>query len=257
MYIRKTDSTNTLMRQMLCQDNSLTEGFTIHTDFQTAGRGQQGNGWESEDGKNLLFTTLFRLHDIPIERQFLLSQLVPLALVRVLDRYTDEITVKWPNDIYWRDHKLVGILIEHCLSGKQLDYSIAGIGVNVNQDRFLSNAPNPISLKQITGKETDRQQLLQEILDKFVALRPLLHTPEELKRLYMQRLYRRTGLYPYVENLCSSVPVDIQTQADSSVFLAEIADVLPDGRLLLRTDTGELRSYHFKEVKYVITPERQ
>lgn len=252
MYIKRTDSTNNLMKQMLCQNNNLAEGFTIYTDFQTAGRGQQGNGWESEEGRNLLFTTLFRLHDIRIEEQFLLSELVPLALVEVLDKYADEISIKWPNDIYWKDKKLVGILIEHCIIGERLDYSIAGIGINVNQEEFKSKAPNPISLKQITGKEIDRERLLQETLDKFAELRPLLHHPEELKMRYMQRLYRRNGMYLYKENKCDSHPMNIQTTATPDAFLASISDVLPDGRLQLRTATGEVHTYHFKEVKYVI-----
>ena len=153
MFIAETDSTNTLLRQHFLDREDL---FTLYTDFQTAGRGQQGNGWESEKGKNLLFSTLLRDWQIPLERLFLLNQAVSLALYQaVLPTLPDDLqpylTIKWPNDLYFKDRKLAGILIENLWQANRLHRSIAGIGLNVNQTRFLSSAPNPISLCQITG----------------------------------------------------------------------------------------------------------
>ena len=100
---------------------------------------------------------------LPANRQFLISQITALSVKETLDEYVDDVTVKWPNDIYWRDRKICGMLIENDLSGRELYCSVLGIGININQREFLSDAPNPVSLTQITGLEYDRE----EILNKF------------------------------------------------------------------------------------------
>ncbi len=251
MYIRQTNSTNTLLRE-LSSEQTLAEGYTIYTDYQSSGRGQQGNSWESEDGKNLLFSTLFCLRDIPIHRQFLLSEMVPLAIVEVLNRYADGFRIKWPNDIYWKDLKLGGILIEHFLQGDCLQRSIVGVGLNVNQTMFVSNAPNPTSLKNILGRDVDREQLLQEILDEFKKMRELLHQEKVLKERYMQHLYRREGYYPYVEVACSAAPMQIAQHDVDGSFLARIADVTDTGCLVLQDEQGAMHTYHFKEIRYIV-----
>lgn len=255
MFIKQTNSTNTLLKEM-SSIQDLQEGFTIYTDFQTSGRGQQGNSWESAPGENLLFSTLFRLHDIPIQRQFLLSELVPLAIVNVLEGYLTDVAIKWPNDIYWRDKKLGGILIEHILQDGLLDRSIVGVGLNVNQLTFQSKAPNPISIKQILRQNVSREILLGKILDEFVKLRPLLAQPNRLKEYYMAKLYRRVGFYPYIAVPCSIEPMNIAEHATANSFLAEIADVTDTGCIVLRDEKGESSSYHFKEVKFVIEQKR-
>ena len=254
MFIKQTNSTNSLLRDLSAAQD-LQEGFTVYTDFQTSGRGQQGNSWESADGENLLFSTLFCLRDIPIQRQFLLSELVPLAIVNVLEQYVKDITIKWPNDIYWRDKKLGGILIENFLQGSCIERSIVGVGLNVNQVKFLSNAPNPISLRCILGEDLSREKLLQEILDEFKKLRPLLHQPETLKQCYMEHLYRRDGYFPYVEVACSSEPMRIAQHDVNGSFLARIMDVSETGCLVLQDEQGKQRTYHFKEVQYIIDPQ--
>ncbi len=253
MYIKQTNSTNTLLRDLSAQQD-LPELFTIYTDYQTAGRGQQGNSWESEEGANLLFSTLFRLQDIPVQRQFLLSELVPLAIVRVLNKYASQFTVKWPNDIYWNDLKIGGILIEHILQSNCLQRSIVGVGLNVNQTKFQSNAPNPTSLKNILCKDINREVLLQEILDEFKVLRPLLHEPDSLKQQYMAHLYRRHGYYPYAEIPCTAAPVNIAQHDLKGSFLAAITDITENGCLVLTDRQGNRRTYHFKEIRYIIDP---
>lgn len=256
MYLKQTHSTSTYLRELLSlpNGNSLPDGFTVYTDYQTSGRGQQGASWESEDGKNLLFSTLFRLHDISVQDQFRLSELVTLGTANVLERYTTDISIKWPNDIYQKDCKITGILIEHAIINGQIAYSIAGIGINVNQEHFHSHAPNPISLKQITGKDFDRTQLLNEILTEFQTLRPLLHQPQLLKEQYMARLYRRTGWHMYLENQCSNTPIQIAQKPTNEAFIAKIKDITDNGCLILEDTTGKIRTYHFKEVRYVIPP---
>lgn len=269
VHIAKTNSTNDLLKQALSAGEKLPNGHTIWADYQTAGRGQQGNGWESEDSKNLLFTTLLLDLEVTIDKQFAISELVTLAIVNVLNRKLklstekngihtqdtdeqEEVTVKWPNDIYWKDKKLAGILIENNLLGGRIASSIVGVGLNVNQEVFTSNAPNPISLKQITGCEWDREQLLSEIIDEIGVLRTLFDDLVVLKDTYMKHLYRRTGLHWWKENICSSEPVNILQGAQEGMFEASIRDVEDNGLLVLKTAKGETKKYHFKEIKYVL-----
>ncbi len=233
-YIESTESTNKLLKDFSASKN-LTEGFVIYTDFQTAGKGQPGNSWESEKGKNLLFSMLLYPHSIRIDKQFILSQITCLAIKNVLDKYTSGISVKWPNDIYWKDKKISGILIENTLVRDRIDKCIIGIGLNINQEKFLSNAPNPVSLRQILGKETDRNVILTEICEEMIRLYADSDT-EEIQKKYFENLYRKDGYHPYTD--C----------ATNSSFSARIETVLPDGKLILITDEGERREYYFKEV---------
>lgn len=258
MYIEQTNSTNTLMQTLLPQE----EFFTIWTDNQTAGRGQAGNGWEAEPGKNLTFSVLLRPDDIEAGALFRLSMLVPLAIVRVLNEQVtlpEPATIKWPNDIYVGDKKICGILIENILS-HQARYSIVGIGLNVNQRVFVSNAPNPSSLALLTGQEYDREVLLEAIVAQTRSLRPWLQEPERLKKEYMQYLYRREGWYPYVEREVSTAPTMIVQREEctprglvqSEQFMARIVDVEDDGHLVLQTEDSQEHRYHFKQIRYVI-----
>ena len=257
MYIDETHSTSSLLRETY--DDSLPHLFTIRTDFQTAGRGQTGNSWESEKGKNLLFSTLLRYPDVHAADQWRLSMLVAVAVreaialsLSPLASRLSPITIKWPNDIYYQDKKLVGILIENTLSGGQIAYTIAGVGVNVNQTKWLSNAPNPVSMKQITGEEYDVEELLNAFL---VALqRWETASTEQLKEEYLRHLYRSTGWHPYMEREVSLAPTNIHlsTQDDQGVFLAQWVDITPQGEWVLRLQTGEEKRYHFKQIRFVL-----
>ena len=251
LHITETPSTNTWLMEH-CREEDYPNLFTVYTFRQTAGRGQAGNAWESEPGKNLSFSTLFRISTI--EQAARLNMLVPLAVVRVLG---ESFTIKWPNDIYWGDKKVAGLLNENVIIGSRIAFAVAGIGVNVNQEVFRSDAPNPVSLRQITGKTYELEPLIDRIVDEMRALLPLLDDQEALKQQYMAHLYRREGFYPYVEREVSVAPTTIaqagKTNEEKHVpFLAEIADVDGFGRLVLRTETGELRTYHFKEIRFVL-----
>ncbi len=189
MYIKQTHSTNALLIEMVREGN-LPEEFLIRTDFQTAGKGQMGNSWEAEAGKNLLFSfVLYPVH-IEIDEQFIISQLVSVAIKKVLDTYADGFTVKWPNDIYYCDKKIGGILIENSLQGGRLKWMVTGVGLNINQKVFRSNAPNPVSLRQITGKRMNRKTILDQITREIHQLYHEMDA-EAIRNAYFESLYRR------------------------------------------------------------------
>ena len=238
-YTKQTHSTNVLLWEMI-REKSLPEGFVVQTDFQTAGKGQVGNSWESEAGRNLLFSMVLYPQRVTVDNQFLLSQLVSLGIKEALDEYTDGITVKWPNDIYWNDKKLVGILIENSLQGTKIKSSVIGIGLNVNQKVFVSNAPNPVSLLQITGRRQNRKLLLTKIRQNIQKLYTELSVTK-IRAEYAEALYRKDGFYAY--------------RANDETFQAKIISVHPDGQLELETEAGERKGFYFKEVSFVLSPE--
>lgn len=233
-YTKQTHSTNVLLWEMI-REKSLPEGFVVQTDFQTAGKGQIGNSWESEAGRNLLFSMVLYPQRVTVDNQFLLSQLVSLGIKKALDEYTDGITVKWPNDIYWNDKKLVGILIENSLQGTKIKSSVIGIGLNVNQKVFVSNAPNPVSLLQITGKRQNRKLLLGKICRNIMELYAELNL-SEIRTAYAEALYRKDGFHTY--------------STETETFQARIISVHSDGQLELETKLGERKGFYFKEVRF-------
>ena len=231
-HIDETDSTNRWLRNCTGGQSSCAIHEVVWADYQTAGRGQGTNRWESERGKNLTFSILLHPVDLPANRQFLLSMQVSLAICEALSEHIGDLSIKWPNDIYWRNAKIAGILIENRLQGQVIRDSIVGVGLNVNQRQFHSDAPNPISLWQICEHETDREQLLKDIL---AALDRLLG--QEVREQYLAMLYRRKGFHPYVDK--------------NGAFMAELEDVEDDGHLLLCDDSGAHRRYAFKEVTFI------
>lgn len=237
-----TISTNEYLND-LCTQGTVEEFHTVTADFQTAGKGQRGNSWESERQKNLLFSFVLYPTALEAKSQFYLSMLVSTSIVDALSDYTKGFSIKWPNDIYWKDKKLAGILIENMLEGKYIAQCIVGIGLNVNQKEFHSPAPNPISLYQITGAEINREELLKKILHRIVAGYTALESymPDirnAFESLYRKLLYRREGWHPY--------------QDTNGTFMAEFHQITPDGHLFLKDEQGHIRRYAFKEVSYIL-----
>lgn len=240
IHIAETDSTN---RWLTSHGDSplvsapFTRGLSpcevVWADYQTAGKGQGTNSWESERGKNLLFSILYHPQDIPANRQFQISMAVSLAIADALGEQIGDVSIKWPNDIYWRNAKIGGILIENRLMGQTIKDSIIGVGINVNQRQFHSDAPNPVSLWQIHGHETDRETLLRSILDRFS-----LYINKDVKSRYVNMLYRRKGFHPYCDK--------------DGAFMAEFKDVEDDGHLVLSKESGQQCRYAFKEIQFVI-----
>ncbi|MDO8928149.1 MAG: biotin--[acetyl-CoA-carboxylase] ligase, partial [Bacteroidota bacterium] len=170
--IPSADSTNNYANGQL-QANTLPEGTVFLAYEQTAGRGQLKNFWESEPGKNLTFSIVVFPDFLDIRRQFMLSKVVTLGIYTALGKYVDKLRIKWPNDIYAGDQKLGGILIENSIMYSSIKSSVIGIGINVNQTDFKSNAPNPVSLKNLTNQQFDGEVVLSEILsgiDRYYSL---------------------------------------------------------------------------------------
>lgn len=261
IYIEQTDSTNSLMQRLLRgEEPQLAECLeekipVLYTTWQTAGRGQTGNGWESERGKNLLLSYLLREPEIQPTEQFELNILAAmLTHLTIKDWLSDEqkklLTIKWPNDIYYGDKKIAGILVENSLSGTRIQHSIAGIGININQERWVGNAPNPISLRQITGKEYYVDNIMQ-VLNIYLRAWQLT-TPESRREYYMEHLYRREGYWPYVEREVSTQPTMNALGEAEGQFMAKIVDILPTGEIVLQDQQGKTRKYHFKQIRYVV-----
>ncbi len=243
MYIKATHSTNTLMKELLAKGEWPEGERFLYTAFQTAGRGQAGNGWESEEGKNLLCSILLP----PNKNLYFLNIAIGVALLRVIG---EDFTIKWPNDIYYGDKKVAGILIENAIIGNEIKYSIAGIGLNVNQTTFLSSAPNPVSLKLISGKETDIDALMQALMAQIEAVEAM--DEAQVWAYYREHLYRREGFWPFVEREVSTAPTMNAEKGAEGIFLAKIENVRTNGEIELRDQNGNLRIYHFKQVRYVI-----
>lgn len=250
MYIKQTHSTSSQLREEY--SDAMPHMYTIRTDYQTAGRGQAGNSWESEEGKNLLYSSLLRYDGLKVVEQWRLSMLVAVTWWEVLAKYLpkEQLAIKWPNDIYWGERKLVGILIENSMMGQNVGHSIVGVGVNVNQTDWRSDAPNPISMKQITGDEYNVEQLLDDWIAAMKSWE--VRTTEDIRRRYMQQLYRRTGWHKYVEREVSTAPTSIANDMVEGAFMAELVDITEQGELVLRKENNEEKSYHFKQIRFVI-----
>nr|WP_319400293.1 biotin--[acetyl-CoA-carboxylase] ligase [uncultured Carboxylicivirga sp.] len=240
-YIQHAElkSTNEEMKQQLTHE-SLEEGTVIITNHQYAGRGQVGNSWESEIGKNLTFSLLLRPHFIEPHKQFYISKIVSLGLIDTLREFICGVTIKWPNDIYIGDKKLAGILIENSIMGPRLDYCIIGIGLNVNQTEFTSNAPNPVSLKNISMTDFNLVEVLDKLINhieqRYIQLYEGLEA--EIDREYFSLLYRNIGKHLFKD--------------ENGTFKASIKSVNEMGLLTLLDEEGLHREYAFKEVSFIM-----
>ncbi len=235
--LEETSSTNDYVRERRGQWPSLMTVVTA--EYQSKGRGATG-GWQSERGKNLLFSLFTHPASLPATQMFRLSVAICLAVCRALNRFAAGCTIKWPNDIYYKDGKLVGILIENELQGKGISDCVIGVGVNVNQTTFLPDAPNPISLAMIMGCEVERSQVLDAIVQEFWKMYHAVQGDAwpDVFAEYKNSLYRRQGVHEFCD--------------DAGQFHAMLHDVEEDGHLILADGQGALRRYAFKEVRYTI-----
>ncbi len=240
LFYPELASTNTELKSLIAL-KCLAEYSVVITAEQTKGKGQAGNSWESEKNANLTFSLLLRPSFLEPHLQFYISKIVSLAIVDTLQYYTDEkVSIKWPNDIYINDNKVAGILIENSILGAQLDYSIIGIGLNVNQDKFISDAPNPISLKNLSGVYYDLELILEQLIEN-IQLRYdqlQIHNTDLINKSYLESLYRKKGFYSFKD--------------EQGIFNARIDNVNEFGFITLVDINNQKREYAFKEVSFVI-----
>lgn len=243
IILPEVDSTNRYLLELAGQTPDLPPLYSVLAEQQTAGRGQRGNSWVSDPGQNLTFSYLLRPAKLKAHKQYAVSEYAAYGLLKTIARYLPEaertrLSIKWPNDIYYDDLKIAGILIEHSITGSFIDYSVVGIGLNLNQTAFPEDVPNAVSLRQITGESYDPLSVHARLMRRYGFMHEsfMLASYVEVHREYMQRLYRRRGLHRYSDSEGS--------------FLAEIDDVLQSGQIVLRREDGRLSTYAFKEVRF-------
>ncbi len=238
--LKEVDSTNTFLKNALSKSTPLFDGTVIMADSQLAGRGQSGNSWLSESGKNLTFSILLNPGFLPIERQFDLNIAISLAMNDFLNKYlAGKAFIKWPNDCYIGNKKIGGILIENIVHGNTIKHAIIGIGLNVNQENFPAAFKNVTSLKQALHQDYNLMQILGEIC-VFIEARYLqlkAGNTDKLRDEYLSQIYLKD------ENALFKFDNEIQT--------ATIRDITAIGQLAVET-AGGLRYFNNKEIEFLI-----
>jgi len=235
----KVSSTNTTAAIKI-RNEKPAEGMIISASYQDGGRGQQGNKWESEAGKNLLISIILYPSMVSPINQFILSQMVSLSVFDLVSIETPDVKIKWPNDIYVRDDKIAGILIENSIIGDAISSCIVGIGLNVNQETFSSTLPNPVSLTKITGKKYDLDKVIADLaraLDKRYLM-IINGDTEKLSSDYHDALYRCNEWHVYKDN--------------DGKFTGMIMFVRKDGMIILKRKDGSVREYAFRDIEYFL-----
>ena len=236
------DSTNKYLQNLLEEGVDIVDNIVV-ADFQSSGKGQGKNVWQSENGKNLLFSIALDMSCLRAENQFVLTQMVSIAMINVLKKYLPEenLFIKWPNDIYFKNKKIAGILIKNEIKGMMMGTSIIGIGLNVNQESFDENLPNPISMKMITGKDYDLESILNDICFELRTLslefKVNAHSSQLTAHNYTNKLYRYKQWSFY--------------QHEGSVKEMMIVGYDQFGRLLLKEKNDREVVCDLKEISFV------
>ena len=239
---KNIDSTNKYLQNLLEEGADITDNIVV-TDFQSSGKGQGRNVWESESGKNLLFSVALNMSYLRAENQFVLTQMVSVAMINVLKNYLPEehLFIKWPNDIYFKNKKIAGVLIKNEIKGMMLGTSIIGIGLNVNQESFDENLPNPISMKMITGEDYDLEEILSDISSRLISFsgqQPAANSQQPIADSYIKYLYRYRQWALY--------------QHEGSVKEMMIVGYDQFGRLILKEKNDREVVCDLKEISFMI-----
>ncbi|MBQ6770053.1 MAG: biotin--[Bacteroidales bacterium] len=236
-HLSQVDSTNAYLQRK--QSEADIRNWVVSADEQTAGKGMGSNGWESEAGQNLTFSVALDVGFLPAERQFLLSEAVPLGILDVLDTLlpAEKLFVKWPNDLYFGNHKLGGILINSTIKANKMDVSIIGIGLNVNQTQFKEWPTRPISMKMVTGKTYDLPLLLDPIIERIIIKVQQLEADRfAIGQEYTKRLLRYHAWADY--------------EVDGKKTRLFMTGIDRFGRLQLIDEQHVLHTFDIKEIKY-------
>lgn len=241
-FIETTHSTNVTLQEKSSETlNHWDKSFNfygIYTNEQTQGKGLGSNKWCSTKGQNILVSFLFQPPITP-QNQFYFNQYFSLSIRKFLAQFIENPKIKWPNDIYIEDQKIAGILIEHSIQGEHLKYSIAGVGININQTSFDSSIPNPTSLKLLTGETYNIHELVQNLATILEEEYHLIeaHELDPLKQEYLQHLYQYQTLASY-EILGQPVK-------------GKITGISPFGQLLVKDISQHLHTCNYKEIKFI------
>ncbi|NOU60461.1 biotin--[acetyl-CoA-carboxylase] ligase [Marinifilum caeruleilacunae] len=239
LIVRKNEinSTNNFALELIKSENPAA-GTVVLTLNQTKGRGQQTNSWESESGKNLTISVILRPEFLPIPQQFQISIVISLGVYDYLRQYVSGVAIKWPNDIYVGTKKIAGILIEHSIMGSVLSTSVCGIGLNINQSKFVSDAPNPISLSNCTGNVYDLEDELQNLLSCIERRYFQLENgfSHQLEKDYLDTMYWINEEHSFED--------------ENGRFTGKIVGISEMGQLRIEAE-GEERIYNFKEVSFI------
>ena len=238
LYYDTLSSTNT-EASLLLKNDDLPEGTVVHSEFQQSGKGQAGRRWESERSKNLLFSVILYPESVKPEEQFIISMTISLGICDFIDRYYQGSKIKWPNDIYINNNKIAGILIENSLTGSLIKNSVAGIGLNINQEIFPEDIPNPVSLKLVTGMEFNTGEVLKELLsDLDKRYKQMLYgARDKIREEYISRLYK-------LKEWCSY-------KSSERTFTGRITDLSEFGHIIIEDKKGEFRQFSFREIHYI------
>jgi BirA family biotin operon repressor/biotin-[acetyl-CoA-carboxylase] ligase len=234
--LSSVDSTNNYAMARV-QAGLAQHGAAWFAHEQTAGKGQRNKHWLTNPSENILLSVVIQPFTLTASEQFLLSASVALASYDFYKNYAgDETAIKWPNDLYWRDRKAGGILIENNLRGGEWTFAIAGLGININQTLFDPGVPNPVSLKQITGKDFNVIQLARELCVHLEKRFQQLQSPraESIMNAYEAVMYKRGQVARF--------------KKDGKVFDAIVQGVAPSGRLI----AGD-RQYDFSELEWILS----
>lgn len=238
--LEDVDSTNNYMSSKF-QGRTLPQGSVVWAENQNKGRGQGENKWHSESGKNLTFSMILYPEFILASNQFYISKAIALAVADFAVLYTDKVSIKWPNDIYVKNNKIAGLLIENSIERTFIKTSIIGIGININQKSFPKNIPNPTSLAIETKNSFDREELLLTLIDLIEYRYSMLKDGDfqTIDENYLEILfqYKKMALY----------------EARGKRFAGSIERIEPTGELIIRTDKGETLRFGYKEVEYVLS----
>lgn len=235
IHLPTCHSTNDIARQLI-EKNKAPEGTIVITNQQTAGKGQRGNTWQSEPGENLTFSMVFSPHFITAEGNFWFTIITSLALRKALEKYGIQIKIKWPNDIYIGEKKLGGILIENIIENRKINFSIIGIGLNVNQQYF--NVPNAISLYNVTNRNYNLQNVLEEIsiAQEQLFLQLKNGHNDHLKSLYLKHLL--------------GIDEERNFRVNGNILAGVIRGVDDAGRLKVEF-SGTNEYFSFKEIEFI------
>ncbi len=236
------DSTNNFLKNLLSNSAPLPEGTVIMADDQFAGRGQQQNNWHAEPGKNLTISILLFPTFLSLNKQFLLNIVISVAINKALTEFIPKgMSVKWPNDIYYKNQKLGGILIENTIVGSLIKTAVVGIGINVNQEIFVEGLSNrAVSMIQILQEDVNLVKLLHAICSQiekqYLQLKAGHYT--KLTEVYVDCLYKIGELSKFRKN--------------GVEFAGIIKGVEENGQLIVETE-GNLSRFNFKEIEFLFS----